>query len=183
MPLLARASVRQTTYHPPPLLALCRSASCQRARGFSFHYVIPGRKVWNGFPRKRVSHCAGVGARVQLGVAKTVAVSGYLPSSPWGAHRALLLFSKRRRNASRNHEEKEQGVPSQKRRCAVLASRSHSTRGTGVAVPVRRACPANDAVPGLGGATRAATRSRRSATSATAGCGNASRCAENSLLL
>ena len=49
-----------------PLLALCRSAACQRTRGCSFHHAIPGCQVWNGFPSKRVSHCAGVGARVQL---------------------------------------------------------------------------------------------------------------------
>ncbi len=68
-----------------PLLALCRSAACQRARGCSFHHAIPGRHsrtpVWNGFPSKRVSHCAGVGARVQLGGAKIVAVSGHLPAA------------------------------------------------------------------------------------------------------
>ena len=64
-----------------PLLALCRSAACQRARGCSFHHAIPGRQVWNGFPRKRVSHRAGLGASVQLGGAKTVEVSGHLPTS------------------------------------------------------------------------------------------------------
>jgi hypothetical protein len=42
-----------------PLLTLCRSASFQRARGFSFHHAIPGCKVWSGFPRKRVFHSAG----------------------------------------------------------------------------------------------------------------------------
>jgi hypothetical protein len=36
--------------------------------------------VWNGFPRKRMSHCAGLGASVQVGGAKTVEVSGHLPA-------------------------------------------------------------------------------------------------------
>src|SRR5712692_974116 len=42
-----------------PLLTLCRSASFQLVRGFSFHHAIPGCKVWSGFPRKRVFHSAG----------------------------------------------------------------------------------------------------------------------------
>ncbi len=66
MLFLALADVRQTTCHPPSLLALCSSASFLLARCFSFHHSIPGCKVWNGFPRKRVSHSAGVGARVQV---------------------------------------------------------------------------------------------------------------------
>jgi hypothetical protein len=33
---------------------------------FYFHHPIPVCKVWNGFSRKRMSHCAGLGASVQV---------------------------------------------------------------------------------------------------------------------
>jgi hypothetical protein len=64
MPLLARASVRQTTCHPPralPFGIIPTRPSC-----FYFHHPIPVCKVWNGFSRKRMSHCAGLGASVQV---------------------------------------------------------------------------------------------------------------------
>ncbi len=64
MPLLARASVRQTTCHPPralPFGIIPTRPSC-----FYFHHPVPVCKVWNGFSRKRMSHCAGLGASVQV---------------------------------------------------------------------------------------------------------------------
>src|SRR5258708_20201986 len=79
MPLLALADVRQTTCHPPralPFGIIPTRPSC-----FYFHHPIPVCKVWNGFSRKRMSHCAGLGASVQVGGAKTVEVSGHLPTS------------------------------------------------------------------------------------------------------
>src|SRR5713101_4002083 len=64
MPLLALADVRQMTCHPPralPFGIIPTRPSC-----FYFHHPIPVCKVWNGFSRKRMSHCAGLGASVQV---------------------------------------------------------------------------------------------------------------------
>jgi len=135
--------VRQTTCQPAsPPRALPFGIIPTRPGCVSFHQCIPVCQVWNGFPRTRMSHRAGLGHVYRLEVQKLWRLRGmsHEDEETFGA-RALPLHHISARRAARPGARparllpRSRSWPSQRQKPCCIADLPKAELGTGESYP------------------------------------------------